>query len=186
MGRYLITGRPGSGKTTTLKELQARGFTTYNTDEIPGATALEIIATGEVVDWPEGPVDWDTYAWNWQESELLKLLESDDTVFIGAIVGNQEKYYQLFDKVFLLTLDKETLARRLDNHEHERTDEDKARAIANFDRKQDELIAQGLIQVSSMQPVEAIVDEILSHITDSSDRHRPVTQGAGQDGPVAS
>lgn len=66
MGKYLITGRQGAGKTAAIKELQSRNYTAYNTDDSPEVTALQNISTGEVAQWPKGPVDWTKFAWNWQ------------------------------------------------------------------------------------------------------------------------
>lgn len=57
MGKYLITGVAGSGKTSILRELARRGFTTYNSDHLPEVTRLENKAEQPVA-WPERPVDW--------------------------------------------------------------------------------------------------------------------------------
>ena len=102
MGKYLITGRQGSGKTTVIKQLQKLGYTAYNTDDLPDVTKLQNKETNETIDWPEGKVDWSRYAWNWQKPEIEKLLASDEIVFIGAVVSNQVDFYPMFDKVLLL------------------------------------------------------------------------------------
>ncbi|TAH34709.1 hypothetical protein EYC59_02935 [Candidatus Saccharibacteria bacterium] len=164
MGKYFITGRPGSGKSTVMRELQQRGFTAYDTDSIEGVTALQNKETGLIVPWPNGPVDWTRFSWNWQDAPLRRLLNKDGDIFLGAIVGNQKDYYPLFDTVFALTLSKETLAQRLDIHEHERTQQEKDQAIAVHDEKQTRWTDQRLVLVSSERPVNEIVDEILGHL----------------------
>lgn len=164
MGKYLITGRPGSGKSTVIYELARRGYQAFDTDELPEVTQLEEQETGKIVPWPNGPVDWSAYRWNWQDKGLRKLLEQEGDIFVGAIVGNQKDYYPLFDKIFALTLSIEALAKRLDTHSHERTSEEKARAIAVHIEKQQRFEDQGLLLISSEQPVTKIADEILSRI----------------------
>lgn len=161
MGKYFITGRPGSGKSTVIRELQNRGFTAYDTDALPGVTVLQDKASGEVVEWPDGPVNWDRYVWNWQAKRIAELLASDETVFLGAIVGNQRNFYSLFDKVIVVTIDEQALSHRLETHEHDRTPEEKRRLIANHVKKQQLLIDEGGIPVTNTGSVESIVDEIL-------------------------
>jgi predicted ATPase len=58
MGNYLITGEAGSGKTAAIGELQRRGYTAYNTDELPDVTRLVDIQSGKLVEeWPEKPLE---------------------------------------------------------------------------------------------------------------------------------
>ena len=102
--KVFITGTSGVGKTTLIDELARRSYVAFNTDDIPGATRLEIKATGQAVEWPTGYVDWQKYAWNWQDAKLKELLSSADLVFIGAIVGNWTVYASLFDKIFVFLL----------------------------------------------------------------------------------
>lgn len=164
MGKYLITGRSGSGKTTIIEELCRRGYQAFNTDDMTDVTQLEEQRTGKTVPWPNGPVDWTTYIWNWQERGLKKLLERHGEVFVGAIVANQKQYYPLFDKVFALTISTETLLQRLDTHSHNRTDDEKAKAIAVHDEKQNRFKEQGLILISADRPVGEVVDDILARL----------------------
>lgn len=164
MGKYLITGRPASGKTTVIRELQRRGYAAYDTDSLDGVTELEEQSTGKIVPWPDGPVDWNTYIWNWQDDAIRKLLDQKGDVFVGAIVGNQQNYYPLFDKVFALTLSNQTHQERLNTHEHPRTQAEKDKAKANHDLKQARWTDQGLTLISSECTSAEVVDNILAKI----------------------
>ena len=164
MGKYLITGRPGSGKTTVIQELQRRGYRAFNTDDMPEVTQLEEQATGKVVPWPDGAVDWKKYIWNWQEDGLQKLLSLEGDVFIGGIVGNQKEFYSLFDKIFALTITTETLRQRLDSHSHPRTTTEKDQAIAVHYDKQARFEQQELTLITADGSVDEIVDNILAQL----------------------
>lgn len=169
MPKVFITGQSGSGKTTVLRELARRGYTTYNTDDLPGITQLELQETGEPVAWPNGYIDWNKYSWNWQDSELRKLLDQDDTVFIGAVVGNQAEYYHLFDYLFALTVnDAELRRRRLNRNERRHNDGDKniEESVARNRENTAAFIAAGALPIASDRPVSAVVDDILAVIAE--------------------
>ena len=164
MGKYLITGRPGSGKTTVIEALKRHGFQAFNTDDMPEITKLEEQETGKPVPWPEDVVDWKRYVWNWQEAGLRKLLQNEGDIFIGAVVGNQQKFYPLFDKVFALTVSVETLQKRLDSHAHLRTAREKERAVAVHYIKQARFEKQGLVLIPADGSVDEIIDNILAQL----------------------
>ena len=57
MGKYLIAGPPGSGKSSVIRELQSKNITAYDADSYPGMTLLED-NNGNHVPWPSGAIDW--------------------------------------------------------------------------------------------------------------------------------
>ena len=167
MSKYLITGRQGSGKTTVIKELQKRGYTAYNTDDLSEVTKLQDISTGEVIAWPEGElVDWEKYAWNWQKDALLKLLGSDKNVFVGAVTSNQEQFYPSFNKVFALMLSPNNLRSRLEQHEHEshQIPGQIDRWVANHETKQQRFLKAGAVFIDANKSIDEVVDQILANL----------------------
>lgn len=170
MGRFLITGRQGSGKTTVIKRLDEKGYIAYNTDDIPESTKLENIETGEVVEWPEGAVDWSKYAWKWQRNKIEELLQSGDNVFVGAIVAGQINYYDMFDQVFVLIVDNDSIRRRLSSHEHDshKLPGEIDRIVAKHEEKQKKLVTGKAEPVDANRSCDEIVEEILQRIKDSA------------------
>ncbi|MDB5178391.1 MAG: hypothetical protein JWN01_334 [Patescibacteria group bacterium] len=171
MSKYLITGTPGSGKSTIIEAFAQRGYTAYDTDNIAGATQFEYRRTGRPVARPASPIDWGIYEWSWQEAKINELLASADTVFLGAVVGNQEKFYPLFDRIFVLTLDEATLSHRLitrTGNDYGKHPDDLQHILS---RRQDKLAhllaAPRAVAIDASPSAEAVADEILHHLPDA-------------------
>lgn len=167
MGKYLITGSPGSGKSSAIQELHDRGFSAYDTDSHPGATVLQD-NHGNKVPFPAGAIDWDAYQWNWQDDVISSLLTSDDIVFLGGIASNSPVYYPEFDVIFVLTLDNSTLRQRILG----RTDKDYAKhpeqlrgELAFRPVLQERLLKlPNSVEVDATTPLNNMVDYILENI----------------------
>jgi broad-specificity NMP kinase len=163
--RYLITGDSGSGKTTVADALAARGFYAYSTDDEPGVTRLED-GDGRPTEWPDPPVDWSKVAWNWQEGPLLDLLAAAETVFVAAVTSNQERYYHLFDAIFVLIVDEATTRHRLlsrTDNDYGKDPEELARNLRGHAAFQRELLAAPrAVAIDALRPVEAVVDDIIA------------------------
>ncbi len=158
MGRrnYLIEGVSCSGKTTVCHELRARGYHTIN-----GDTDLAYQgdpATGEPV---EGHAH-EHHIWNVGKVRTLAADSSQDQTFFCGGSRNFHHFLDVFDRVFVLTLDLDTLNRRL-----------AARPAGEWGSKADEqrlvrrLHATGedlppnAIAIDATAPVGRVVDAIL-------------------------
>ncbi len=97
MRRVLVTGMSGTGKSTALNELAARGFEVVDTDE-PG--------------WKT----WRGDEWVWREDRMSELLARDvgRALYVSGCVSNQGKFYDRFDAVVLLSAPAEVILDRID------------------------------------------------------------------------
>jgi len=113
MSRILVTGMPGTGKSSALAELGRRGYRVVDTDD-PGwreyrkyVDPLDDVHRGEYL---------------WIEERMTRLLESDDdrSLFVVGGASNQPKFYDRFDAVVLLSAAADVIldrvARRTTNH----------------------------------------------------------------------
>lgn len=169
--KVLITGSPGIGKSTVIHELQKLGMTAYDTDEMPDVSRLEIKATGEPVEWPTGVIDWDKYGWHWQKEPLETLLNSGEDVYIGAIMSNQHKFYDMFDLIIGLYIDEEKHLQRLQSRperEFNNSDEAHARIIKKAQQKRQLFADAGAIMIDNSGPVA----EVAQHIIEVCDERR--------------
>lgn len=120
MGKFLITGRSGSGKSTICALLNERGFNSFDGDKVSGLSRWESIETGEPVSVdPTGFVNYENVAWNWDHTALKELLHEHDNIFLCGSSSNQLNFHDLFDKVFVLVVNpeiqRERILNRLDN-----------------------------------------------------------------------
>jgi energy-coupling factor transporter ATP-binding protein EcfA2 len=96
----LVTGNPGSGKTTMVTELTRLGYTAVDADL-------------EIAGWESGPAG---RRWMWDRSRLEKVMQEKaqaQPLFVCGIAMNQRDMLDLFDHVFLLSLDPRTQGDRL-------------------------------------------------------------------------
>ncbi|HEY4160948.1 MAG TPA: hypothetical protein VGM08_02705 [Candidatus Saccharimonadales bacterium] len=173
--KLLITGNSGSGKSTLLPALEARGFKTYNTDDIAAVCRLEDRVSGEVVDWPNGFVDWTKYAWRWQAAPLRRLLDSATDVAVAAIMENQYEFYDWFDWRFVIIISDEALARHWQHssdHHAGAHPGNLERALSRNKLKEQQFLDDGCIPIAGDRPIE----EMSADITRIIHEHIPVAK----------
>lgn len=169
MAAYLITGYPATGKSTLADELTKRGFTAYDTDNMPGI-AHHAHKDGRplIFDEHNKPDDFSQYDWNWDKAKLHALIDSDTNVFICAVTSNQHEFYDQFDKLFVLDLDEATMKHRLltrttnDYGKHPNELKDLLDSREWFVR---EMKKHGATIIDASQPVSKVADDILKHIS---------------------
>lgn len=98
MKRILLTGMSGTGKSTVIRTLSARGYRAVDLDE-PG--------------WSRTGPDGD---WVWQEDAVQSLLsssEEEESLFVSGCATNQVKFHSQFDEIILLSAPVDVLVSRL-------------------------------------------------------------------------
>lgn len=122
MRGVLVTGNPGSGKSTVAAELTRRGLVAVDPDYDPQLSHWRDTA-GRRVDFLDGPAaptdEWlVANRWVWSRPRVEELLAASDTpVFLCGIATNQRELLDLFTNVFLLRIDDQTQEARLVAHD---------------------------------------------------------------------
>jgi hypothetical protein len=166
---YLIEGVSGTGKTTVAEELQRRGY-----HVIHGDRELSYVGnpeTGEPLDGPprEGVTDnvtWGYEHWIWPVDKV-KSQVADQRNAISFFCGgsrNFSRFIDLFDGVFVLEADLDTLNRRLVlRPEDEFGGRPSERELTARVHATKEGTPKGGIAIDATAPLERVVDEILSN-----------------------
>jgi thymidylate kinase len=153
---YLVEGVSGSGKTSVCRELQRRGHHAVNGD-------TELAYQGD----PETgePLDGPTHEHHiWHVDRVKALVASDETPVTYFCGGsrNFSHFIHLFDGVFILDVDADTLRRRLDDRPEDEFGgrPTERQLILRLHQTKEDLPTYGIV-IDATAPLEYVVDEIL-------------------------
>jgi len=163
---YLIEGVSGTGKTTVAEELQRRGHHVIHGDrELAYSGDPE---SGEPLEPPHGSaadrVTWGHEHHIWPVDKVRSLIADRRyamTFFCGGS-RNLRHFIDLFDKVFVLDIDRDTLNRRLAGRPQDEFGGKPAeRELITRLHATKEDLPKGGVMVDATMAVERVVDEIL-------------------------
>lgn len=154
---YLIEGVSGTGKTAVCEELRRRGYHAINGDrELSYQGAPE---TGE-------PLDGFVHEHHIWDVDKVRSLVADQRNAISFFCGgsrNFPRFIDLFDGVFVLDVDLDTLNRRLAGRPEDewggRSSE--RELIARLHATKEDL-PKNAVSIDATAPIACVVDEILS------------------------
>jgi AAA domain len=165
---YLIEGVSGTGKTTVAEELQRRGYHVIHGDRVLAYVGDP--ETGEPLDCPAYESTADTIAWGnkhwiWPVDKVRSLI-ADQSNAISFFCGgsrNFHRFIDLFDGVFVLDVDLDTLNRRLAvRPEDEFGGKPAERALIARLHATKEDIPKNTVSIDATAPLARVVDEVLS------------------------
>ena len=171
MSAVQIAGCSGAGKTTIAAVLARRGLAAIDADDDP-LLARTVDAAGNVVEEePEEPdFAWlSRHSWAWDPARLDDLIRAaaPATLYVCGGADNQLELAGRFTQVFLLEIDEPTMLARLDArrdyHDWGRIGDTREYLRRKLPELQDRLRAFGAIPIDARQPLDQVVDAILSH-----------------------
>lgn len=158
MTRILLTGMSGTGKSTVIRELAARGYAAVDTD-YGGLSELVSVPEDEPTGLDPGQ------DWVWDEDRIQALLSSDiDVLFLGGCSPNQGRFYPQLDHVILLTAPVAVLVERLanrTNNPYGKRPEEVARTLS-LQQTVEPLLRRGAShEIDTSAPLDEVVVEVL-------------------------
>ena len=157
MKRVLVTGMSGTGKSSVLLELRARGFKTVDTDYGGWSEQVDVPAS-------DGPPQKE---WLWREDLIARLLATEDAevLFVSGAVRNQTKFYPQFDHVVLLTAPVGVITERLavrTNNPYGKSQAELAEVLALKETVEPALTRGADLEIDTSVPLEEVVETILT------------------------
>ena len=154
--RVLITGMSGTGKSSVLAELRARGFKTVDTDYGGWSEQVNIAGT-------------DDREWLWREDLMTRLLATEDAeiLFVSGAVRNQAKFYGRFDHVVLLTAPTAVMTERLanrTNNPYGKGPDELAEVLELKENIEPALRRSCDLEIDTSIPLEEVVTKILDRV----------------------
>lgn len=151
MSKILVTGMSGTGKSTALQELHARGHRVVDTDY------------GDWKHWvrmPDGSMDW-----IWREEAMADLLarHKDGHLFVAGTSINQGKFYPQFDHIALLSAPADVLMARItarDNNPYGKRAEERALILNHLAEVEPLLRATSTIEIDASAPISQVVQQL--------------------------
>lgn len=158
---YLIDGVSCTGKTTVCNELQRRGYQVIHGDET--LAYFGDLKTGKPVD---GSAD-EQRAWLWDVAKVRALVADQShvaTFFCGGS-RNSDRFIDLFDEVFVLEIDLETLNQRLAARPKDEWGgtASEGEAFARFQQETKAYLPKNAIIIDATNPLSTVVDTLLDN-----------------------
>ncbi|MDQ3274909.1 MAG: AAA family ATPase [Actinomycetota bacterium] len=147
MQRILLTGMSGTGKSSIVRELAARGYKAVDTDD------------GWCETQPDGRQMW-------REDAIQALLttEDADVLFVAGCEENQAKFHAQFDHIVLLSAPLQTLVERLGtrtDNAYGKAPEELRRFLDDINTVEPLLRSVAIHEVQTTVPLDEVVSTVL-------------------------
>ncbi len=165
---YLIEGVSGTGKTAVCTELQRRGYQVIHGDrELAHRGDPETgLPTAPETDTPTATWMSEHHIWDVEKVKAFVANQDEAVTFFCGNSRNFAKYIDLFDDVFVLDVDLDTMNRRIDERVAlDPTDwggKPEERELAVHLHQTKESIPKSGVIIDATQPLERVVTEILT------------------------
>lgn len=147
MRRVLLTGIAGTGKSTVVAELRARGYKALDADDGLCCTA------------PDGE-------WLWNEDLIERVLSTEDTevLVLAGAASNQVRFYDRFDHIVLLSTPADVIVERLatrTNNSFGKAADELDRVLGYHQTVEPMLRSVATHEIVTARPLSDVVDEIV-------------------------
>jgi dephospho-CoA kinase len=154
MGRVLVTGMSGTGKSTALAELARRGFRVVDTDSRSWS------------EWVPG-ADKGRGEWLWREDRMAELLATNEsgTLYVSGCMSNQGKFYDRFEAVVLLSAPAEVILDRLatrTTNDYGKGPGEREWILADLESVEPLLRATSTHEIDASRPLEDVVAALVA------------------------
>lgn len=191
MSAVQIAGCSGAGKSTIAAVLARRGLVSIDADDDPLLARFVDPAGAVVTEEPAAPdLAWlARHSWAWDPARLDELIRAaaPATLYVCGGADNQQELADRFTQVFLLEIDEPTMLARLDArrdyHDWGRIGDTREYLRRKLPALQDRLRACGAIPIDARQPLDQVVDAILSRMLPIPPQAKPASRASSPAAP---
>jgi dephospho-CoA kinase len=145
--RVLLTGMSGTGKSSVVRALAARGYKAVDTDD------------GWSEPLPDGRQQW-------REDAIGRLLDTEDAdvLFVAGCEENQAQFHPRFDHIVLLSAPVETLLERVatrTGNPYGKSPDDLSRILADLENVEPLLRRVADHEIRTTAPLDEVVEDVL-------------------------
>jgi shikimate kinase len=160
--KILLTGMSGTGKSTLIGALAARGYKAVDADSDEWC---EWVAVGDDPDPFDSPVE-PGRDWVWREDRIADLLATRDAgvLFLGGCAANMGQFYPLFDHIVLLSAPDPVIVERLSgrtNNPYGKQPEEVARVLRLKQTVEPLLRVGAGHEIDTSAPLDQVVAAVL-------------------------
>ena len=147
MKRVLVTGMSGTGKSSVVRALAARGYKVVDTDD------------GWSEPLPDGRQQW-------REDAIDRLLDTEDAdvLFVAGCEENQARFHPRFDHIVLLSAPVETLLERVatrTGNPYGKSPEELSRILDDLENVEPLLRRVADHEIRTTAPLDEVVENVL-------------------------
>ena len=158
---YLISGLPGTGKTSICEALNLQGYTAIDADKTFSFRGDP--ETG----LPTPDPNQLTWLWDKIKIELVLNDQTNDKIFICGSATNRDKFLDRFVQVFILRVDNNTLKHRLQNRTNNNFGKDPTilkRQITHNNGVVSYAQKMGFVLIDATKPIDDVINEIKTYL----------------------
>lgn len=177
MALYHLTGVTGTGKSTVLARLKELGYETYDVDEAgPASAKWHHNTTGfvhpksSIKKVARSPEFLANHSWKVHRHEVTELAKHAQykAIFLAGTFANEFEIKELFNAVFALIIDDETLQQRITNrntNDWGKSPHELKHTLAENRKSAERYEQAGAIMIDATAPIDYVVAEILEVIS---------------------
>lgn len=166
MKRVFLTGMSGTGKSSVIRELSAKGYNAIDldTDEFSQWVNQQ---TGHQAPPPApGEYPWEELDWVWREDRVRDLLsiEDDDLLFVSGTAINQGKFHNQFDHIILLSAPSDVITKRLvrrSDNTYGSSPKERDRVLEHINTVEPLLRKAADHEIDTLVPLDKVVETVL-------------------------